>query len=313
MTTNPMTTNPATSTAPTRPAWLNQAEFPFTSRQLAIDGHLLHYLDEGVGPTMVFVHAGPAWSFVYRDLIVRLRDRFRCVALDLPGTGLSRAAGGYRPSIQAGAAVFSAFVRALDLRRVTLVTHDVGTPVALGAAVAMPERIVGLSVTEGFAWPLADENPRIARTLRIVGSHPVGVLNDAFNLLARVTASRAGAGRHLSAAGRRALLGPYRERAVRRSAAAMLGDAADAAAYLRWLDAQLPAAVGDRPVLLVFGSASPTVKEHFPQRWRTSFPSAQLVLVRGAHHFPMNDAPDLVADAISNWWTATVASPEGSP
>ena len=153
---------------------------------------------------------------------------------------------------------------------------------------------------------------RIARTLRIVGSRPVGVLNDAFNLLARITASRAGAGRQLSAAGRRVLLGPYRERAVRRNAAAMLRDAADAAGYLRGLDAQLPAALGDRPVLLVFGSASPTVKEHFPQRWRASFPNAQLVLVQGAHHFPMNDAPDLVADAISSWWTATVAPPEGS-
>jgi haloalkane dehalogenase len=108
----------------------------------------------GVGPTMVFIHAGPARSFVYRDLIVRLHDRFRCVALDLPGTGLSPAAAGYRPSIQAAASVFSASVRALDLRRVTLVTHDVGTSVALGAAIGMPERVVGLWVTEGFAWAL---------------------------------------------------------------------------------------------------------------------------------------------------------------
>jgi haloalkane dehalogenase len=266
----------------TRPAWLSAAEFPFTNHQLAIDGHPIHYLDEGNGPTMAFVHAGPAWSFVYRDLIVRLRHQFRCVALDLPGTGLSPAAGGYRPSIQAGAAIFAAFARTLDLRQVTLVTHDVGTPVALGAAVRMPERVAALSVTEGFAWALADENPRIARTLRIVGSRPVGVLNDAFNLLARVTASRAGAGRHLSAAGRRAFLGPYRERAVRRNATAMLRDAATASAYLRRLDAQLPAALGDRPVLLVFGSASPTVKAKFPQRWRTSFPAAELATAQGS-------------------------------
>lgn len=97
--------------AQARPAWLSAAEFPFTSRELAIDGHLVHYVDEGDGPTRVFVHAGPAWSFVYRDLIVPLRDQFRCVAPDLPGTGLSRAAAGYRPSIEAGAAVVAAFVR----------------------------------------------------------------------------------------------------------------------------------------------------------------------------------------------------------
>ena len=123
-----------------RPAWLTEAEFPFASRHLTIDDHQIHYVDEGVGPTLVFVHAGPAWSFVYRDVIVRLRDQFRCVALDLPGTGLSWAAAGYRPSIEAAAAVFGAFIRALGLRDITLVTHDVGTPVALSAALAMPER-----------------------------------------------------------------------------------------------------------------------------------------------------------------------------
>jgi haloalkane dehalogenase len=69
-----------------------------------------------------------------RDVIVRLRDQFRCVALDLPGTGLSPAAARYRPSIEPAAAVFGAFILALDLRDITLVTHDVGTPVALGVA-----------------------------------------------------------------------------------------------------------------------------------------------------------------------------------
>jgi haloalkane dehalogenase len=33
----------------------------------------------------------PAWSFVYRDVIGKLRDQFRCIALDYPGFGLSHA------------------------------------------------------------------------------------------------------------------------------------------------------------------------------------------------------------------------------
>lgn len=173
-----------------------------------------------------------------------------------------------------------------------------------------PKRSKAITVTEGFAWALADENPSIARTLRIVGGRPVGALNDPFNLLARVTISGAGVGRNLNPEGRRTFLGPYRERTVRRNAAAMLRDAAEAAEYLRRLDFELRATLGHRPILLVFGSASPTVKGKFPDRWEKRFPDAKLVMVDDGHHFPMNDAPDLVADAIQSWWTS-VASHQG--
>src|SRR6476661_5231602 len=84
-----------------RPAWLAHGEYPFTSRYVEIEGSRVHYVDEGAGPTLLFVHAGPAWSFIFRDVIVRLRDHFRCVALDFPGSGLSRAAGGYAPTLPA--------------------------------------------------------------------------------------------------------------------------------------------------------------------------------------------------------------------
>jgi pimeloyl-ACP methyl ester carboxylesterase len=60
------------------------------------DGHTVHYVDEGSGPTLLFLHGNPTWSFVYRDVIRSLRDEFRCIAVDYPGFGLSSAAPGYR-------------------------------------------------------------------------------------------------------------------------------------------------------------------------------------------------------------------------
>ena len=45
----------------TRPAWLPFEEFPFESRFLELDGHRIHFLDEGSGPTLLLLHAGPAW------------------------------------------------------------------------------------------------------------------------------------------------------------------------------------------------------------------------------------------------------------
>jgi haloalkane dehalogenase len=65
-----------------RPAWVDAELFPFQSRFVNIDGHTVHYVDEGSGPTLLLLHGNPTWSFVYRDVIRTLRDEFRCIALD---------------------------------------------------------------------------------------------------------------------------------------------------------------------------------------------------------------------------------------
>ena len=79
----------------TRPTWVDDELYPFRSRFVEIDGHVLHYVDEGEGPTLLLYHGNPTWSFLYRDVVAGLCDRFRCVAFDYPGFGLSSAAAGY--------------------------------------------------------------------------------------------------------------------------------------------------------------------------------------------------------------------------
>ena len=131
-------------------------------------------------------------------------------------------------------------------------------------------------------------------------------LNDWVNLLARVTSSSYGAGRHLTAMEKRAFRAPYRDRVVRRNAVAMLRDSTQANDYLRRLDQTLRVPLSGLPLLLVFGDNSPTYKERVPAAWMARFPQARLVLVKGGHHFPMGDDPDLVADAIRSWWRGSV-------
>ncbi|MCA1847259.1 MAG: alpha/beta fold hydrolase [Actinobacteria bacterium] len=297
----------------TRPRWLAHQEFPFTSRFVYVDGTAVHYVDEGSGPTLLFVHAGPAWSFIFRGVISELRQEFRCVALDLPGSGLSPARPGERPTMAAASQLVERFFDAVALDRVTLVVHDVGGPVALAMASRRPERIAAVAVTESFGWPLAGENPKVARPLRMAGGRAVRGLNTATNLVARLTASRYGVGRHLDSAGRAAFLGPYRDHAVRRRSTALLADASADQAFLRSVDRALRTTLAHLPVLLVFGSASPTVKGGFPASWTTRFPSASLFLVDGGHHFPMMDDPRAVADVIASWWSTAVDPASGQP
>ena len=65
------------------------SDYPFASRWANISGHRLHYLDEGSGSPVVMVHGNPNWSYYWRKLIPALSDRFRCLAIDHIGCGLS--------------------------------------------------------------------------------------------------------------------------------------------------------------------------------------------------------------------------------
>lgn len=292
-----------------RPSWLPADQYPFTSRWIEVGGKSVHFIDEGTGPVLLFVHAGPVWSFVFRGLIETLReDGFRCVALDFPGSGLSPAVSD-PPGLQSASELLTEFAAELGLERYTLVVNDLGGPVAFGGiAAAHPERVQGIVVAEAFGWSLADENPKVARMLRIVGSAPVGAINSVTNFLALGTSSKFGVGRHLGRRGRVAFRGPYRDRQVRRNALLMLGDAARAGDFMQKVDEAVRKELAGTPLLLVFGQKSPVVKEGFPGLWKQRFPDARVLVVEGGHHFPQMDDPLGVAETIRAWWHEEVAS-----
>lgn len=290
-----------------RPGWLPADQWPFTSRWIEVDGHRLHHIDEGDGPPLLLLTGGVVWSFIFRDLLLRLRPHFRCVALDLPGAGLSvPAAPTWPQTLRGHSQVVEGFVDALDLTDVTFLGHDLGGPVGIGAAARHPERFRAFVFADMFGFPL-DEFPDLAAELRRFSGPTASRLNRALNIVARFTATRAGIGRHLDRAGRRAFLGPYRDRDVRSNGTALLGDALRASAYLQQVERTLQTTFAAHPVLLVYGEKDPARAAGFPERFRRIHPDAPLEIVPGAHHFPHADDPDRVAEAIRGWWRRDVA------
>jgi len=92
---------PTTVAGVERPDWFLEDQYPFDSHWQEIDGTQVHYLDKGEGPALVMLHGNPTWSYLYRRMVPYLADRFRCIAIDYPGFGLSKARAGYgysRPS-----------------------------------------------------------------------------------------------------------------------------------------------------------------------------------------------------------------------
>jgi haloalkane dehalogenase len=69
--------------------------FPFQSSLYESSAGRVHYIDEGSGIPILLLHGNPTWSFLYRKIIPRLQDAFRCIAVDYPGFGLSDRPDGY--------------------------------------------------------------------------------------------------------------------------------------------------------------------------------------------------------------------------
>ena len=102
------------------------AEFPFASRFVTVHGAKMHYLDEGEGDPIVFLHGNPTSSYVWRNVIPHLRGVGRCIAPDLIGMGRSdKPAIGYR--FVDHARYLASFLSALDLHRIVFVVHDWGS------------------------------------------------------------------------------------------------------------------------------------------------------------------------------------------
>ena len=127
--------------------------YPFESRWHESEEGRIHYIDEGEGPTILFLHGNPTWSFLYRGIIIRLRKRFRCVALDLPGFGLSHHPPDFRYTPEEHARVVQGFVRGLELQDFTLMGHDWGGPIGLRVAADNRERIKSLVMANSWYWP----------------------------------------------------------------------------------------------------------------------------------------------------------------
>jgi len=66
------------------------ADFPFESNFLEVKGHRMHYIDEGEGDTVLFLHGKPTSSYLWRNIIPYLSGSERCIAPDLIGMGKNR-------------------------------------------------------------------------------------------------------------------------------------------------------------------------------------------------------------------------------
>lgn len=151
------------------------ADFPFESRYVSVRGSKMHYIEEGSGDPILFIHGNPTSSYLWRNVIPHVAPHGRCIAVDLIGMGKSD-----KPEIAYEffdhAQYLDAFIDTLELENITMVAHDCGSGLGLHHARRYPERIRAFALIEAILRPLkwSDFPANFERGLKVMRTTGVG-------------------------------------------------------------------------------------------------------------------------------------------
>jgi pimeloyl-ACP methyl ester carboxylesterase len=127
---------------------------PAEGRFLDVAGARLHYVDVGSGPAIVMVHGlgGQLRNFSYA-LVDLLKDDYRVIVVDRPGSGYSTPTGAM-PSIVGQGAIIADFIEKLGLDRPLLVGHSLGGAISLAVGLDRPHLVRALALIAPLTQPL---------------------------------------------------------------------------------------------------------------------------------------------------------------
>ncbi|GGP17675.1 alpha/beta fold hydrolase [Nonomuraea glycinis] len=298
--------------------------YPFTSHWYDHPtGLRQHYLDEGTGAPVLFLHGNPSWSYLWRRPILALRDRYRCLAPDHIGMGLSDkpAADRYRHTLASRVDDLDALTthliedRGVPDHGWTLVMHDWGGPIGMAWAGRHPDRVARLVVLNTAAFPNPHGErvrPELRLPLWLLRRTPLGArLFLRHNAFARGATWRPlGVRRRMPAAVRAAFLAPYARPEHRLAIQLFVHDIPltpqdPAWPILRDTGRALDL-FADRPVLIGWGLRDPVFDPAMLAEWRRRLPRARTHVYRRAGHYVLEDVHEHLVPAICDflWDTA---------
>ncbi|WP_159928510.1 MULTISPECIES: haloalkane dehalogenase [Nocardia] len=271
--------------------------YPFASRWFDSSVGRVHYIDEGARPTFLFCHGAPAWSFLYRHIVQALRDRCRCVAVDYLGFGLSEGPMGFGYTIAEHTAVLGELIDHLQLDGFVVMGHDWGGPIGLGAVTARADRVRGIVLGNTVFWPIEAVANRAFSM--IMSSRPMQwrILEHNF-LIERVLLAELEHKLTAAEADHYRAVQPTAE--ARRGLAVMPGQIRAARPLLERLARDVPALLGDKPTLLVWGMRDMVFRPSAcVPRMRAAFADLEVVELPRTRHFIQEHEPRAITEAIA--------------
>ncbi len=114
--------------------------YPYKTHTTELPGNCnIAYIDEGKGEkTLLFIHGLANYALVWKNNIDYLKQYFRCIAIDLPGNGLSDQ-NPHDFSMAFFADAVHDFIKELGLKNVCIVGHSMGGQVAMTTLLRHPK------------------------------------------------------------------------------------------------------------------------------------------------------------------------------
>jgi cis-3-alkyl-4-acyloxetan-2-one decarboxylase len=281
--------------------------FPYEARYVQAGDVRLHYVDEGPrdAPPLLMLHGNPTWSYMYRRPIKLLSGRgHRCVAFDHMGFGRSDKPPEPRRYILSNHVSNAiALIDELDLRDVTVVMHDWGGPIGLGAVLERRDRFRALVAMNTWAWELPSFLPGFLRQFRADGLGEILAL--AGNLCVESIPGGM-ARRDADPAMMDAYRAPFPDYWSRLGTLGFIRDVPltenDVSAPLM---GHIHESLGDLhlPLQLIWGMRDRVFVSAFIQEWLALFPDSPRVELEAGHYL-VEDRPDEVAEAIDGFVSA---------
>lgn len=282
-----------------QPKWLNQQEYPFSSNYFEVGGHHLHYIDEGQGEVLLFVHGTPSWSFDFRNVIKEMRKINRCIAIDHMGFGLSDKPKAYDYSTQNHSKTLEKFIFENDLRNITMVVHDFGGPIGMDVGINHPERFKRFVILNSWLWS-SENDPDFIKMKKILKSPLLPFLYRQLNFSPKFILPGSFGEKKLDRKLKSQYTKPFANSSERNGA---LGFAHSLRDDQNWFEElwKKREPIKNKPVLFIWGMKDPVIKPHNLEKFETGFPNQQTVKIASAGHFPQEEEPEVVISALKNW------------
>ncbi len=240
---------------------------------VAVDGHRVHVIDQGTGSPLLLVHGTAGTTFDWEQhALPAFARRHRVIAVDLYGMGFSERSDRFDYGVDLWAAQLVATLEALGITRAAVVGHSLGGAIAARLAADYPQKVDRLVSVDSGPWMpwflFAMVSPGVGEAMfgrmefwpDLPGAPPE--YTRRMRQLYRIKGTR------------QALLSYAR------------GIPGDGRRYF----ATFPRIAA--PTLLLHGGADPIIPVRAAASLQRVIPNSRMIVIEGAGHFLMNDAPD---------------------